>query len=347
VHRVKISLLTPKLPLLLLATVAAWYLTGKDGEAPIATVRGTFECSANIDAMAMASDSSVLAISDGGGTLQVWSPDIGRRQVFLDSKQGHVRCVALEPGGAILATGDLDANVAVWDVASGEVQWSAPAGSGVLRTVALSQDGMTLAAGSSDRCIYLWDRVTHRLKARLSGHINTVTTIHFSPDSQTLVSGSQDGTIRCWDAITGQARWVAPARSDIVAPTVLCLCFSPDGKRIAAAINHDPALRLWDAMTGQELSGMGGLSELIVSVDFSPDGITLATGDSGGSLTLWDLESCRARTAWRAHDGWIRSVAFSSDGRTLASAGEGSVKLWETIGEGNSRPLSGISGLKN
>jgi WD40 repeat protein len=115
---------------------------------------------------------------------------------------------------------------------------------------------------------------------------------------------------------------------------VLCLRYSPDGKRIATAVNNDPVLRLWDPATGLELPGMRGLSDSIVSVDFSPDGATLAAGDSGGSVTLWDVDSRRTQTSWHAHNGWIRSVAFSADGRTLASAGEGSVKLWEISGEG-------------
>ena len=67
---------------------------------------------------------------------------------------------------------------------------------------------------------------------------------------------------------------------------------------------------------------------------FSPDGACLAAGDSQGNLTLWELESCRARSSWHAHGAWIRSVAFSADGRTLASAGERAAKLWEISGEG-------------
>ena len=152
---VKLSLLTPRLPLFLLATAGAWYLAGNDPKMPLATMHDALESSANIDTMAMTPDGSVLATSDSSGKVQVWSPQTGRMQASLGSQNVHVRCVALAPDGATLAAGDVDASVSVWDVASGEMQWSVPVGSGLVRTVAFSHDGMTLAAGGSDRCIYL------------------------------------------------------------------------------------------------------------------------------------------------------------------------------------------------
>jgi WD40 repeat protein len=257
---------------------------------------------------------------------------------MLGGQHGHVRCIALAPDGATLAAGDADSTVSVRDLASGEMRWCVPMGSGIVRTVAFSHDGMTLAAGGSDRCIYLWERATHQQNARLAGHTRTVTVVAFAPDSRSLVSGSQDGTIRCWDAATCQARWVIPARSEIGAPTVHCVRFSPDGRRVATAANHDPAVRIWDSATGLELPCLRGLSDFVVSVDFSPDGTYLAAGDSRGEVTLWDLESRRVGNSWHAHNGWIRTVAFSPDGRTLASAGEGAVKLWETCGEREGPP---------
>ena len=315
----------------------AWLISGKDPEAPLATERGSLEYSANIDTMAMAADGSILATSDSSGMVQVWSPELGRRQSLLSRQHDHVRCVALTPDGASLAAGDMDATVSVWNTASGDLQWSVPVQRGELRTVGFSSDGTILAAGGSDRCVYLWDTATHRRKTRLSGHSNTVTALAFSPDARTLVSGSQDGTIRCWDPVVGQARWVAPTGTGIVSPTLLCLRYSPDGKRIAAAINNDPSVRSWDTETGRELPRLYGSAESMLSVEFTPDGTTLAAGDTRGCLTLWDLQSLRPWTSWQAHGSWIRSINISGDGRTLASAGEGGVKLWEISGEGKDR----------
>ena len=337
-YPVKLSRLGIRTPLLLFATMGvACYLTAEDPERPSASLRGVLEGAATIDTMAFAPDGTVLATSDGSGMVQLWHPEIRCKQV-LGGQPARATCVALAPGGTTLAVGDADSSVTIWDVASVAIRWSVSENSGNLQAVAFSPDGATLASGGNDRRVYLWDMATHRLKARLAGHTGTVTTVAFAPDGRTVVSGSQDGTIRCWDAVTGQARWVIPARSANVVPTVFSVRFSPDGKYLATAGFRDPAVRLWDSATGRELTSLRGPADMILSVDFAPDGATLVAGDSRGSITLWDLESRRQKDSWNAHGSWVTSVAFSADGRTLASAGKGTVKLWEMAGNVKDRP---------
>jgi hypothetical protein len=67
----------PRLPLFLLATAGAWYFAGKDPKMPLAMLRDSPELAANIDTMVMAPDGSILATSDSGGKVQVWSPQSG------------------------------------------------------------------------------------------------------------------------------------------------------------------------------------------------------------------------------------------------------------------------------
>ena len=66
-----------------------------------------------------------------------------------------------------------------------------------------------------------------------------------------------------------------------------------------------------------------GHADQIMSVAFSPDGKTLASGCWDGVMKLWDLSSGQERTILKGRPGRIHSVAFSPDGRTLACGGDG------------------------
>ncbi|MET7457630.1 helix-turn-helix domain-containing protein [Streptomyces sp. NPDC005574] len=74
---------------------------------------------------------------------------------------------------------------------------------------------------------------------------------------------------------------------------------------------------------------LGGHRGPVNSVAFAPDGRTLATGSTDGTVTLRRLADRRTTATFRM-PGRVRSVAFSSDGRTLAAGATGApVRLWD------------------
>ncbi|KYC36723.1 hypothetical protein WA1_44400 [Scytonema hofmannii PCC 7110] len=69
---------------------------------------------------------------------------------------------------------------------------------------------------------------------------------------------------------------------------------------------------------------------LAMSIDFSPDGQTIAVGDSSGSIYLWNVTTAQLLATFEDHIGWVWSVAFSPDGRTLATgSSDSSIRLWD------------------
>ncbi len=68
----------------------------------------------------------------------------------------------------------------------------------------------------------------------------------------------------------------------------------------------------------------------VISVSYSPDGQTLASGSFNGSIKVWDIETGAEITTLTGHQGWISGVSYSPDGKTLASSSrDGSIKLWD------------------
>ncbi len=68
----------------------------------------------------------------------------------------------------------------------------------------------------------------------------------------------------------------------------------------------------------------------VQSVAFSPDRRTLASGNTDGTVWLWEIASGKHIRILRESQTWVVAVAFSPDGNLLACRGENSgIGLWQ------------------
>jgi len=116
-----------------------------------------------------------------------------------------------------------------------------------------------------------------------------------------------------WDLSEGKARF------EVEAPWTVAVAVSPDSKNMATA--GVGGLRFWRTATGEALGGIqvpGSFSSLA----YSPDGNLIATGDSLGYLTVWEVGTNRKlwcaslRGSWRVD---FVSVLSGIVGLTLLS----------------------------
>jgi WD40 repeat protein len=99
-----------------------------------------------------------------------------------------------------------------------------------------------------------------------------------------------------------------------------------DAAFLARAID----LSALESMPGRSLRVFEGHTKPVLSVAFSRDGLSLASGADDSIVRLWDMATGRFSRVFVGHTKAVTSVAFSPDGLTLASASaDGTLRLWD------------------
>ena len=195
--------------------------------------------------------------------------------------------------------------------------------------IAYAPDGRTLVSGSwsTDDTVILWDTVSGTPKTTLPGF--GAYSIAFSPDGKTIATGGYED-VQLWDAVSGERKVSFKTESNKVIDQ---LAFSPDGKTLATVGFISDAIRLWDVATATHKATLQGHTNSVVSLTFSPDGSTLASGSWDYTIRLWDTTAVAHKATLTDPHPHIRSapknLAFSPDGSTLAHVVSEDVVLWD------------------
>src|SRR5205814_10344798 len=71
----------------------------------------------------------------------------------------------------------------------------------------------------------------------------------------------------------------------------------------------------------------------------------LATGASGGMVTIWDIAEQLPKAHLRRSHYDVSALAFNSDATLLATGGRGEVKIWDVANENALLELAGLDGV--
>ncbi|MFO1497892.1 MAG: protein kinase [Verrucomicrobiota bacterium] len=252
--------------------------------------------------------------------------------------RGHlsgVGGVAVSPDGQRAASASLDRTVRVWELRTGRELLTLKGHTEPTFAVAFSPDGQRIVSGSFDKTARVWDAATGRELLTLVGHADNVETVAFSADGQQILTGSPDKTVRLWDANTGRELAQVPGH---------LAALSPDGRKIAStggfvmvsgnllASEAANIVTVWDVASRQELVQLKGHSDVIGSVDFSPDGKRILTGSRDATAKVWDAVTGANLLTLRGHSLEIEPSKFSPDGKRIVTGSvDQTVRIWDAV----------------
>jgi WD40 repeat protein len=198
--------------------------------------------------------------------------------------------VAFHPTEPWLLSCGYDNTIRIWAIATGELMRTIDIGSaGYVFDVAFHPQEPWFFSSSEDGIVRCWDSLSGQLLREFSGHTARVWQLAFHPQGQLLATGGHDGTVQLWDVKTGDcvAIWEGFG-------VVMAVCFSPDGRLLAA--NSDHLIRLWDVESQQPLHTLEGHSNVISTIAFQPhvqsdQGYTLVSGSYDETIRFWQTET--------------------------------------------------------
>ncbi|NWV45674.1 NEDD1 protein, partial [Daphoenositta chrysoptera] len=267
-----------------------------------------------VNSLCWASNNRYLATASAAGDKIIVSSCKSKPVPLFEIAEGAKQtCVGLNSSSSYIVSGGLDNTVNIWDLKSRKIYRSLKDHKDEVTCVAYNWNDGYIVSGSLNGEIILHS-VTTNLSSTPFGYGSRQPIRHLKYSSfkkSLLGTVSDSGNVTLWD-VNSQNPYhnfenthKAPASE---------ICFSPVNKLLLVTVGLDKRIILYDTLSKKLLTTIVADFPL-TTVDFMPDGTTLAIGCSRGKIWQYDLRQLTSPVKTViAHKGCVKCIRlqFSS-----------------------------------
>ncbi|MGO8672576.1 MAG: AAA-like domain-containing protein [Capsulimonadaceae bacterium] len=254
-----------------------------------------------------------FALVDARGGSWIYHVQTGR-VARMWSGRNAVACVAFSKDGRTIVGGGSRGFITFWSAATGHPVRTLSTAASYINNVAISPNNKYIAGSSDDGILRIWHATGGHLIFEISGVSAYGERLCFSPNGATLAAAGMDGVIRLID--TGHPK--SGTRQFAQDAPIVNVAFDAAGSRIVTC-SHDLVDRVWRVSDGACLLDFSGHSKTPQEVEFSPDGMTIAAADAGGSVVIAGSYP-RAQTELMRGEVADKADVDPGDGRVITEA---------------------------
>jgi len=300
-----------------------------------------------LNVMAVSSDGKQMLIGGADGTVAGYATDLGK-QLFRHEKAhaAPVSAVAFSFDCKMAISASIDGVVHSWEIGKEKPGRKLGEMNVPIYAIAVSPDGIVFAGGGRKGVggtIQAWELANGQVKLAPPKETAVVRSLCMAPDGDSLVIGTDRGEVARWSI----SKSLIGPRFRTQAFRVQNLAVRADGMIAVAGLGRNE-VTLWEGSTGRKLQTIE-VGRGIWSVQFSPEGRTLAIGEQASRLSIYRVadgqfvtsviaskhrrENVKAPILFETslageNPNLIAGVAFSAEDRVVTACADNSIMGW-------------------
>lgn len=194
------------------------------------------------------------------------------------------------------------------------------------KCLAFSRDSRKLYSGSLNKELKVWDPDSGEILNSVKADSWSIEGMAVSPDGTQLLTVGWDLDSKLWDMETMKVVRTFSGTTEYK----YSVRFSPCG--YYAAMGSVNRVEIFDLSGGKCIKTIEPGIQKVSSLSYSPDGKTLAIGESRWNLLIVDVDQGTVIKTLSDHGKGVRGTAFTHDGKYLISGGNDyKVRIWDTV----------------